>query len=772
MNSMIKRILAVAMSFVILSVTPLCDAAPKPDTIVLPKVARAAENDKGGKYIKEVRVGMGATDDEAKKELEAEGFTILKDDSGNNADLNKDAGTGSKLKKGARDKIVYLGYKTTSDEKQAITDLAVMNMNGGYSIEEYNLLMERTMDSEIKPFIDRFISTLEEYRTNHNKPKASLNYKRSEYMRKMLNRLTDDDTGKPMGDLLLEKTKYEMGDSAYNALSDDEKKNHADILTILMQANGQAVLTMETLLTKAADTEDNTWVDRFASTTLEDLEERIQSEKTGLTSQSDVYNELDKKYNDTAKALLEKWKLFNDEVINYEDTADELEATEEDIDKKVEEINKIDTDNSSEEEQNKIIETGKELFGRAYETRTVQICKYLDTVNYDGGTLLDFFSRDYSEVSGSDGIRSLYPIVDALSAGQIAGLEFLSFDDLFSLAMADEDTYKDVQDYMGKADIDSASIYEGVDREVYEKGGVALTSDALREKASSGEKEGYNMSALPAVLWVGTVFSIMASATVLAKYGSVFLGYEKVEIAGERSGELISEISVPKYGWASSFTQKLFIGLSVLVVIMTALSLTMTILDIMDYYNVDFATIPNIMVDAADITAENSKGETILKKHRKTSVYYRAVRCNRTEGSTDIEKKNYEAMEDKADLNGDIGRQWLALYSVRYEDGYPILADSLKYSYQDDKLPSGYETGIHEFGSVSACNLNKKAYLFNSSAPSIYVHYKTEEKTVTELSTAGSMFSTGSVVLGGGVGMVIGALLATLVMRRRRKASL
>ena len=69
MNSMIKRILAVAMSFVILSVTPLCDAAPKPDTIVLPKVARAAENDKGGKYIKEVRVGMGATDDEAKKEL-------------------------------------------------------------------------------------------------------------------------------------------------------------------------------------------------------------------------------------------------------------------------------------------------------------------------------------------------------------------------------------------------------------------------------------------------------------------------------------------------------------------------------------------------------------------------------------------------------------------------------------------------------------------------------------------------------------------------------
>ena len=129
-------------------------------------------------------------------------------------------------------------------------------------------------------------------------------------------------------------------------------------------------------------------------------------------------------------------------------------------------------------------------------------------------------------------------------------------------------------------------------------------------------------------------------------------------------------------------------------------------------------------------------------------------------------------MEDKADLNGDMGRQWLALYSVRYEDGYPILADSLKYSYEDDKLPSGYETGIHEFGSVSACNLNKKAYLFNSSAPSIYVHYKTEEKTVTELSTVGSMFSTGSVVLGGEVGMVIGALLATLVMRRRRKASL
>ena len=296
MKRIIRRITATIMMLVIFCFTPLADAAPKIQAD--PDVASAA----GEKvYISEVKIGMGETSNEAKKELEEEGYTILKDDSGAYADLNEGAGSKSALKQGANDKIVYLGYKTTTDPKEAITDLAVMNMNGGFSIEDYNILMEKTMESDIKPFVDRFIATLEEYRGNYAKPKSSLGHIRADYMRKMLNKLTDDDTGgSPMGDLLLNKTKYELGDAAYNDLSDTDKKKHADILTLLMQANGQATLSIETLLTKATDTSNDSWLDRFKTTTLDDLTKRVQKEHPELTSNADVMSELDKMYYDTA----------------------------------------------------------------------------------------------------------------------------------------------------------------------------------------------------------------------------------------------------------------------------------------------------------------------------------------------------------------------------------------------------------------------------------------------------------------------------------------
>ena len=166
-------------------------------------VASAAENEQK-KYISEVKVGMGETSDQASKELLAEGYTILKDDNGNYADLNEDAGSKSALKEGPNQKIVYLGYKTTADASDAITDLAVMNMDGGYSYDDYEKLMQTHMETQIKPFVGRFIATLREYRENLQKPQDSANYKRANYYKAQLNKLTDDDTGgKPLATCLL-----------------------------------------------------------------------------------------------------------------------------------------------------------------------------------------------------------------------------------------------------------------------------------------------------------------------------------------------------------------------------------------------------------------------------------------------------------------------------------------------------------------------------------------------------------------------------------------
>lgn len=754
MKEMMKRITAVCMTFVILSVTPLNDISQK--AISQPRTARAAESD--GKYISEVRIGMGETDEEAKKELEEGGYTILKDESGNYADLNEGAGSKSIFKKGANDKKVYLGYKTTSDPKEAITDLAAINMgvddnSRPYSTEDYNVLMKKAMDSQIKPFVERFIATLNEYRENYNMPKNTFNHIRADYTRQMLNKLNDDDTGKPVGDLLLNETKYEMGDTAYNALSDEEKKNHADILTMIMQANGQATLAMETLLSKATDTSDDTWIDRFTATTLEDLEDRIKEENTNIASQTDLNAALDKKYQDTAKNLLDKWETFRDEITDYEDTADILEDTTKDIEEKVAKIESLDPDNMSMEEEAKVAKVTDEVTDHLYDERAVKVGTYLDTLSYEDGTLRDFFSRDYEDVKTASGLRSLYPIVDALTPGQIAGLEFLSFADLVMLAMSDEEMYGSIQECLDA--VETTSIYDGVDREIYEEGGVAMTSNALRTTAASSEPVGFSPSKATTLLYVAT-FSIVGF-TAIALKASFFRN---------SAGALRYEFSAP--------VGRLAIGISVLAVIVMGFTVFLTIKDIQDYYKTKYVPIPNIMVDKADITKNDKNGDEIVIKNQ--SVYYRAVRCNRTEGNTDIERDNYKAMADKADLNGDIGRQWFALYAVKYEYGTPILADSLLYKKGDSKLPNGYETGIHEFNSFKdkstspACDLNKKSYLFADDAPSIYVYYKTETQSVHDMtgSKTGSIFSPNSLALGAGVGAILGALFMWLFMRKKR----
>ena len=107
-------------------------------------------------YISEVKIAMGGGAEEA-----LEGYTILSDENGEAVDLNKDAGGGW----GSQgDRRVILGYKTTKEQSEAITDLAVMNMKGGYDVQEYEALIQQRMDSQVIPMIRRFVTTLQEYR--------------------------------------------------------------------------------------------------------------------------------------------------------------------------------------------------------------------------------------------------------------------------------------------------------------------------------------------------------------------------------------------------------------------------------------------------------------------------------------------------------------------------------------------------------------------------------------------------------------------------------
>ena len=760
-------------------------------------------------YISDIKIGVGKKAEDAIAALE--GYEILKDSSGDYVDLNTNAGGGV----GSRgNRVVYLGIKRTDDINQAITDLAVMNMNGGYSVKNYKALMEDYLSEQLIPFVSSFLSAIEEYRENYNSSNAE-NSARAHYIHDVLNKLTDDDCGGAgLGDLLLNETKFEMGDAAYNALSDAEKNQHADILTIIAQSNGRATALLESLLLKAADTAETTWLERFVEITYDDMED-----ETGL-SPSKAYSELSKLYYDDAMRILSMWDAFKAQLDGYDDAIAKLdEASQESFAQQEAIVENYDILQANSEQTEEFgealaeITIGSEACVNAYYD---VLCKeYLEGVAYDltdygleVETLLDFFTLDYEEIY--DNIECLFPLVASLSAGQRAGLDLMTLQDLVTLGMADAESYRNAE----FDELTESSIYEGVDRGIYEEGGVALTSDALRTDALSRvveEADGFKIGRLTysglslataAVIGLGVSLGVRNVANnAINAYNTKLQALKNAVSKSQDAMDSIEKLfqnpktthaqmkeALPKYKelielkpqqeaavksfedpallsrleGRSSLCSKLAIGFTVAIIIIIAVTVWMTVRDLKNYYKVDYSPIPRYIVDEKDITAFNANGDKIVIKNQ--AAYYKAVPCNRTD-----DDDFYSVLGTASDLNGDVGKQWLALYAERNENKDPILADSLKFS-SSDQIPAGYETGIHMFGSAAVENLNNPLYVWKADAPKVFVYFKLDVGAVT---AAGSGFSAGSLAVGFLGGAMIGVLGTALCMSvlKKKKAT-
>ena len=755
-------------------------------------------------YISEVKIGMGKKAADAEKALA--GYKILSDENGNPVDLNDDAGGGLGSK---GEKVVYLGYKTTTDRKEAITDLALMNMKGGYSVQEYEALMETQMKSQIIPLVESFQAAIDEYRINYYSDNPA-NQARAQYVHDILDKFTDDDCGeKGLGELLLNDTKYEMGKKAYNKLSDAEKektdvikesdkaydalpeegrKNHADILTILAQANGKATLMIENLITRASDNSDDTWIDRLAGTNNAALADMLEMLPT------DAESELAKMYDSDARKILKMWDELREDLENCSEAKKALNKLDTGaFEEAFEAAANIGDDATLDEAKTVLgnyVDAQTDLFAAASDAQTVAIYEKLSEYEYEDGTLLDYFMRPASEIS--EDISVLYPLVACLSGGQRAGIDFVSLKELICMALTDEEGYRD-------ADLDSLekiSIYSGVDRGIYQKGGVALTSDALRANAADESTEDGVLSLWTLASMIVTGLSIAALATSVSYWVDYSLKLKALTAQINNHRELLHMMwgDNPYYkglkgdmkfgGWGleevfderehpewkepynqatsrSALCKSLSIGISVAVVILALVTTYLAYRDMVDYYKVEFTPIPHYMVDEKDITAFDENGnKTVLKNQ---SAYYKAVECNRTK-----DDEMYESLGTCADMNGDVGKQWLALYAQKSDVLAPVLANSLLVKVDDADLPAGYTTGIHMFGSSSAFNLNSELYNWNKSAPGVMVYYKTDTSAKAS-GTAGSNFTAGNLAIAGAIGIAAGALISGIAAKTAGK---
>lgn len=741
---------------------------------LLPSQVVSAADD-GKLYISEVKIGMAKEEKDAKAALEDEGYTVL------DCNLNQDADDGE-MSKGK--KATYLGYKTTDDPKEGITDLALMNMNGGYETKDYELMKDKYISGEIVPLVESFISAVKEYRINYSS-KLKANQTRAKAVHDLLNKFTGDDTGGRMGDLLLNETKYELGDEAYNKLSDSEKKKHADIVTILAQANGQAMLVIEELITRASDTNKDSWLDRFSKTTYDDL-----AVSTGKAP-SDAKSTLANKYGAAAETIVNNmWNDFKHELEGYDDALDNVNNYDgSSYEAAVKAFNNMD-ENTSEDEKEEItssyIAEVNKYCGYVQDLELVTVYEMLRQTGYKDGTPLDFFLQDTR--SDDFDLTCVYPLAASLTEGQRSGLGFVSLREFCAMGVTGEDGYSKID----TGSIPETSVYNDIDRDIYAPGGVAVLSGSIGTQAESNigncgrtKISGTTLALCGVTGAFAVAFAESAakwvsySSTISSRLNAVttpFNGKSSELVSGLKDGTIISgsdrqskylsgldrlsQTQSSVYG-STTLCKNLKTGESAAAIIMADTSISCTFRDLHNYYRADLTPQPRYIVGEWDVTGYNKKGEKIVVRDQ--TAYYKIVETNRPEDA-----EYYRTLGTGNDLNGDVGQQWLTLYSVKKEAADPILAGTLRAVVGSADIPAGYETGIHMFGEDTAYNLNDTELVWNENAPSIKVYYKTDSTAPSE---SGSSFSAGVVALAAGTGLLAGALLtaASMIIVKKRR---
>ena len=679
-------------------------------------------------YIKDVVLSYGKTADEAKAWLTENGYEIL------DYDLNEGADDTFSTAR-----AVYLGYTTTNNAEEAITDMRLMNMKGGYSVQDYQMLLE-DQKANIKLFMDNFIVAINEYRANYKAGQG-----RAVAAHDMLNLLYDDDSQQYMGDALLNKIKEEYTDEEWSALSEDEQAKVADMTTILMQANSDAVLTIEQTLATATDTGDTLWIDRYESAgSYDDMLDAIMEEKN--LSVNEAEKALAAEYDEDAKTIAAQFETYKDYLEKYTNSDISFENTEAEIE-------------AYQAEHADFDQVNWFAAGTQYEL--------ISRLMNDGISLYELVTSEDYDVKGADSYL-LYPLVSCLTEGQRACLELLPMYQVVALGInndaAAEEGMESLTDELTEKL--KTSIYDGVDRTIF-GGDVALTNEAIRLQAATGKNavdtgwdhiSGASIAlyasfavslAMTVGAWVANAhfynlqveYSSMAYNIGAAK-AAVADNVEKITAGGATMDQINTynqaamdardavRVGARAQGWATFFKYA-GIAMTCISVVLIGLSLWSTYNDLKDYYNAEFTPIPMHMVDENT----NDSGEKVY-------TYYDAVKCNRVEAGfvTDANK----LLGDYGDINGDVGRQWVALYTTKDKAAGDPITSVPVVQYKSSDIPKESSTALSMFGENVAQNLTNEqlGYTYDDDMGGIYMFYNVDESAF-----AGSVFSDSSYIL-------------------------
>ena len=205
MKRIVAMVLTVAMLFATLSIT-----------------VNAAKTEE---FISEVALVYEDSAEDAKKAIEGTGWQLFEQDLNANADDVFDNG-------------VYLIYKTTTDVEEAITDLRVMDMYGGFSVSNYEKKLEESR-AQYVAMIKELRKATADFQTLYaaGDAMALLAYRQMNYYKDVK---TEGGT----------ETDMLMGDFFLNMPADEK------VVQVLLEGNSHVVLNLITLLAIGISGED------------------------------------------------------------------------------------------------------------------------------------------------------------------------------------------------------------------------------------------------------------------------------------------------------------------------------------------------------------------------------------------------------------------------------------------------------------------------------------------------------------------------------------
>ena len=737
-------------------------------TIALMVPLQTSAAAKTGKYVSEVYVAYGEDAASAKKYLEDNEFTPVE------GNLNEGGET-----------YAMMGYKTTDNIRDSITDLAVMNMRGDFSVEDYKYFL-KAKKSQIAEFLNEFMTVVREYRENLYRGKE-----KAKYVHDLLNNYVDPDTGMKMGDLFNNPSLQDMV-GVNESITAKNPDKLPDLVTILLQGNAQIIKSFLVLLSMASDTGTNTWLDRFAELDYDSLLDKTEEERPDLNTKSKRIQYLDSLYGAEADALGTASVKFADQLTDYQNSQLHIDtATEQDIQN---------TFGNITEDADKALQYQNWLsIGTIYEG-----LKNYEGGRYQKGELLDFFL----EKKDPEDTEAFLPMAAALSDGQRSGMPFIGFDRLMSYSFTTEEGWKEFADRHAHAfdKIDNISIYQNIDRDLYkEDGSVALTGAAQRANntadGTTGDKQAQfdTLSKITVISWAATAGLGLAALTSLAVEAyrdsrplvtavdstleALFRGEESIAFINEadislgeinEAEDLLFALETPERLGAHSLARSLAKILFVATLVLAVISAVITVIDLCSDKSVEQLQIPKYLVD----NYTDADGGSY-------ALNYKAVECNREDhyGPRNFYLRQWGPC---ADINADEGKQWLVLYaSKNSKAGRPLTPDFV--IQESSMAPSGYDGFVHLIGEKGAVNIISPAFkqystfsetwqtVTGNKSKYIFCKHSSDIKTYDQ--SAGNMtastFGSGMTAVWGfgglALGMIIGAVGAVLINKNKKK---